>query len=131
MAENFASFDYKTQEEVLTVLKYLTSILSTAGSQIVEALSPSHLLAQLRDRGPDSNALLPVEGQIPLEPAILNSVPEPGALCCQGTLSPLLNPRLRSADYDTLAPIAKSSVAVCIIMLLKSHLKVLYGISEE
>lgn len=49
MAENFASFDYKTQEEVLTVLKYLTSVLSTTGSQTVETLSPSHLLNQLHE----------------------------------------------------------------------------------
>lgn len=51
MAENFASFDYKTQEEVLTVLKYLTSVLSTTGSQTVETLSPSHLLSQLHEGG--------------------------------------------------------------------------------
>lgn len=49
MAENFASFDYKTQEEVLTVLKYLTSVLSTTGMQLVEALSPAHLLKQLHE----------------------------------------------------------------------------------
>lgn len=49
MAENFASFDYRTQEEVLTVLKYLTSLLSTTGMQLVEALSPSHLLKQLHE----------------------------------------------------------------------------------
>ena len=54
MAENFASFDYKTQEEVLTVLKYLTSVLSTTGSQIVEALAPSHLLSQLHEGAPVS-----------------------------------------------------------------------------
>jgi cohesin loading factor subunit SCC2 len=47
MAENFSSFDYKTQEEVFTVVKYLTSVLSTAGMQLVEVLSPSHLLSQL------------------------------------------------------------------------------------
>ena len=49
MAENFASFDYRTQEEVLTVLKYLTSVLSTTGMQLVELVSPSHLLKQLHD----------------------------------------------------------------------------------
>lgn len=55
MAENFSSFDYKTQEEVLTILKYLTSVLSTTGSQLVEALSPSHLLNQLHDNAPAGN----------------------------------------------------------------------------
>ena len=54
MAENFASFDYKTQEEVLTVAKSLTSVLSTTGMQVVESISPSHLLSQLRD---DSHAM--------------------------------------------------------------------------
>lgn len=49
MAENFAAFDYKTQEEVLTVLKYLTSVLSTSGMQLVEILSPAHLLKQLHE----------------------------------------------------------------------------------
>jgi cohesin loading factor subunit SCC2 len=48
MAENFAAFDYKTQEEVLLVVKSLTNILSTAGMQCVELLSPGHLRAQLQ-----------------------------------------------------------------------------------
>jgi cohesin loading factor subunit SCC2 len=47
MAENFSAFDYKTQEEVITVIKHLTSVLSTAGMQLVETLSPSNLLTQL------------------------------------------------------------------------------------
>jgi cohesin loading factor subunit SCC2 len=47
MAENFSALDYKTQEEVHTVIQHLTSVLSTAGMQLVEFLSPSHLLAQL------------------------------------------------------------------------------------
>lgn len=54
MAENFAAFDYKTQEEVFTVIKHLTSILSTAGMQLIEVLSPSNLLSQLR--GPEAMA---------------------------------------------------------------------------
>jgi cohesin loading factor subunit SCC2 len=48
MAKNFATLEYKTQEEVLTVIKHLTAILSTTGMQILELISPSHLLAQLR-----------------------------------------------------------------------------------
>lgn len=55
MAENFAAFDYKTQEEVFTVIKHLTSVLSTAGMQLVEVLSPSNLLNQLR--GPTEAAV--------------------------------------------------------------------------
>lgn len=47
MAENFATFDYKTQEEVITVIKHLTTALSTTGMQLLEMISPSHLLSQL------------------------------------------------------------------------------------
>ena len=57
MAENFAAFDYKTQEEVLLVIKSLTRVLSTAGMQCVEALSPGNLLAQLQSR-PSQTAYL-------------------------------------------------------------------------
>jgi cohesin loading factor subunit SCC2 len=49
MAENFSAFDYKTQEEVLTVIKYLTSVLSTTGMQLLEIISPSHLLTHLHE----------------------------------------------------------------------------------
>ncbi|KAJ3848406.1 hypothetical protein EV368DRAFT_49356 [Lentinula lateritia] len=47
MGENFAAFEYKTQEEVLTVIKFLTAVLSTTGLHILEVLSPSHLLSEL------------------------------------------------------------------------------------
>jgi cohesin loading factor subunit SCC2 len=50
MAENFSAFDYKTQEEVFLVIKYLTSVLSTSGMQLVEVLSPSNLLGQLHEQ---------------------------------------------------------------------------------
>nr|VWP00958.1 Transcriptional repressor TUP1 [Ganoderma boninense] len=105
MSENFASFEYKTQEEVLTVTKSLTSILSTAGMQLVEMLSPSHLLAQLRGPGHASQALPPPPA---LETA-MDVVPE------------------TVQDFGTL----RSSVIVAMIMLLKTHLKTLYGLSEE
>ncbi|KAF7299416.1 Sister chromatid cohesion protein [Mycena indigotica] len=48
MAENFASFEYKTQEEVITVIKDLTAILSVEGMRVLEIISPSHLISQLR-----------------------------------------------------------------------------------
>ncbi|EKM54090.1 uncharacterized protein PHACADRAFT_162472 [Phanerochaete carnosa HHB-10118-sp] len=89
MAENFASFEYKAQEEVLTVLKYLTSILSTSGMQLVETLSPAHLLKQLH------------------------------------------GPSLPEAQFAERLPLIQSSVIIAIIMMLKAHLKTLYGISEE
>jgi cohesin loading factor subunit SCC2 len=56
MAENFAHLEYKTLEEVLTVIKYLTNILSTTGMQLLEIVSPSHLLTHLH-----SNQHLPQE----------------------------------------------------------------------
>ncbi|KAJ7164731.1 hypothetical protein C8R43DRAFT_1061973 [Mycena crocata] len=48
MAENFAAFDYKTQEEVITVIKDLTVVLSVDGTRLLEIISPSHLLSHLR-----------------------------------------------------------------------------------
>lgn len=65
MAENFASFDYRTQEEVLTVLKYLTSVLSTTGMQLVEVVSPSHLLKQLHEQSQMPGQDPPAETVVP------------------------------------------------------------------
>ena len=48
MVENVASLDYRTQEEVLTVIKYVTSVLSTTGMQLAETIAPAYLLSQLR-----------------------------------------------------------------------------------
>ncbi|KAJ7246366.1 hypothetical protein C8J57DRAFT_1675032 [Mycena rebaudengoi] len=54
MAENFAAFEYKTQEEVITVIKDLTVVLSTDGTRLLEVISPAHLLSHLR--GPATSA---------------------------------------------------------------------------
>ncbi|KAL1743690.1 sister chromatid cohesion C-terminus-domain-containing protein [Schizophyllum fasciatum] len=48
MAENFSALDYKSQEEVLMVIKALTNVLATTGIQVLEGLSPSHLLSHMR-----------------------------------------------------------------------------------
>lgn len=48
MAENFSSFDYRTQEEVMTVVKTLTRELAETGALLVERIAPGNLLAQLR-----------------------------------------------------------------------------------
>ncbi|KAJ3559315.1 hypothetical protein NM688_g422 [Phlebia brevispora] len=101
MAENFASFDYKTQEEVLTVLKYLTSVLSTTGSQIVELLSPSHLLTQLHEGA----SVIPQEAAPDVE----------------------MNSR---EDEQSRVIATRSSVAVSVVMLLKAYLKNLYNITN-
>ena len=51
MADNLACFEYKVQEDVLTVAKHLTSVLSTSGAQLIETVSPAHLLTQLHGDG--------------------------------------------------------------------------------
>ncbi|KAF8607050.1 hypothetical protein BDV93DRAFT_436800 [Ceratobasidium sp. AG-I] len=38
IAENMSAFDYKTQEEILTVIRHLTHVLSVAGMHVVEIL---------------------------------------------------------------------------------------------
>ncbi|KIK26649.1 hypothetical protein PISMIDRAFT_94435 [Pisolithus microcarpus 441] len=100
MAENFATLDYKTQEEVLTVIKHLTSILSTSGMQVIDVVSPSHLLTQLHEsqlqsRSDDSTAFMPLD--------------------------------TAGLDVDVM----RTSVVIGIVMLLKTYLKTLYGLSEE
>ena len=58
MAENFASFDYRTQEEVLTVIKTLTRELAETGSLLVERIAPGNLLSQLRPVQDQNNFML-------------------------------------------------------------------------
>ena len=36
MTENFSALEYKTQEEVLLVIRHLTEVLSVTGTQVVE-----------------------------------------------------------------------------------------------
>ncbi|KAG1749340.1 hypothetical protein EDB19DRAFT_1682083 [Suillus lakei] len=119
MAENFASLDYRTQEEVITVIKHLTSVLSTAGMQVIDLLSPSHLLAQLHDTRPLNNA----PHQSPLSgfptPSIDQEIPNPPSSSAP--------PEMSHIDVA----IMRSSIIIGIVMLLKTHLKSLYGLSEE
>ncbi|KAG2365159.1 hypothetical protein BDR07DRAFT_1607621 [Suillus spraguei] len=91
MAENFASLDYRTQEEVITVIKYLTSVLSTAGMQ-PPLPDPTHSIDQETPDTPSSSALL-------------------------------------GSHIDV--AVMRSSITIGIVMLLKAHLKSLYGLSEE
>lgn len=127
MAENFASFEYKTQEELLTVIKSLTAVLSTAGMQLVEILSPSHLLAQLHGSIPPvqvSNSDVPV----PMD--VDSGTPHSGQIQQQQQpmeATPPTPPVAKPHDFGML----RSSLIVAMIMLLKAHLKALYGISEE
>lgn len=93
MADNLACFEYKVQEDVLTVAKHLTSVLSTSGTQLVETVAPAHLLTQLHGGG---------------------GVDQERAVVSEGML-----------------PSMRSSVIICVVMLLKAYLKSTYGISEE
>ncbi|KAG8214779.1 hypothetical protein J3R82DRAFT_9915 [Butyriboletus roseoflavus] len=104
MAENFATLDYKTQEEILTVIKHLTSILSTSGMQLIEVVSPSNLLAQLHE---------PQQQYIPDGTHVVNPAPQP------------------SLEPNLTIDVMRTSIIICVVMLLKSHLKGLYGLSEE
>ncbi|KZT19995.1 ARM repeat-containing protein [Neolentinus lepideus HHB14362 ss-1] len=115
MAENFAAFDYKVTEEVLVVIKHLTSVLSTAGMQLVEVLSPSHLLMQLRGEP----QLVAADTGVPMDvdiPAQTSVAPAPSS-------APIMS--------DDKLPVLRTSVIIAIIMLLKAHLKSLYSLSEE
>ena len=120
MSENFASFEYKTQEEVLTVAKSLTSVLSTAGMQLVDILSPSHLLAQLHGPNHTPQTQLP-----PSASEVAMDVDSHPLQTDQPPRASIAPPRCQ--DFGML----HSSVIVAMIMLLKTHLKTLYGLSEE
>lgn len=100
------------------MIKYLTAVLSTTGMQIVEQLSPSHLLAQLHGT---ENGQTPMNGEV----SYLNDISWSLADIC------LSKPALQAQFDMKHLPLLCSSVIVAIIMLLKSHLKSVYGISEE
>ncbi|KAG5653655.1 hypothetical protein H0H81_011615 [Sphagnurus paluster] len=109
MAENFASFDYKTQEEVITVIKYLTTVLSTTGMQLLETVSPSHLLSHLR--------------------APSQQVPAPTSeKAMEGVMETAAQPL---PDLREKIPLMRNSTIIAMVMLLKAHLKTLYSLSEE
>ncbi|KZW01563.1 hypothetical protein EXIGLDRAFT_738517 [Exidia glandulosa HHB12029] len=98
VAENMATLDYKTQEEVLTIIRHLTSVLSVSGTALVELISPSNLLRQLHSDGADGGM-------------DVDAVP--------------------GRSTEELLSLARNSVRMGVILLLKAHLKSLYSISEE
>ncbi|CAE6533842.1 unnamed protein product [Rhizoctonia solani] len=93
IAENTSAFDYKTQEEILTVIRHLTHVLSVAGMHIVEILH--------QERRQKESAM-EVDHQ----------------------------PTEASANNDSL-PRARVVTVISIALVLKAHLKHLYGITEE
>ncbi|KDR82399.1 hypothetical protein GALMADRAFT_220397 [Galerina marginata CBS 339.88] len=111
MAENFSAFDYKTLEEVLTVIKYLTSVLSTTGMQVLEIISPSHLLTHLHGTSK-------AETSVPSDPPADHPAHD------------FPKEKSNAKEYNQVA-LMRTSVIIALVMLLKSHLKSLYSLSED
>lgn len=144
MAENFASFDYRSQEEVLTVLKVLTRELAETGAQLLERIAPGNLLAQLKpSQKQDSNTMPALDGasepvQEPgVEPVAPNSPGKRGKLYASVDLrlysysSLLALKEFSNLPLDDQLALLRSSCITGMIMLLKAHLKAMYGLSEE
>ncbi|CAE6438521.1 unnamed protein product [Rhizoctonia solani] len=93
IAENISAFDYKTQEEILTVIRHLTHVLSVVGMHIVEILH--------QERRQKETAM-EVDHQ----------------------------PTEASANSDSLSR-ARVVTVISIVLVLKAHLKHLYGITED
>ncbi|KAJ6620718.1 hypothetical protein B0H10DRAFT_1911606 [Mycena sp. CBHHK59/15] len=119
MAENFAAFEYKTQEEVITVIKDLTVVLSVDGMRLLEIISPSHLLSHLRDPAPAAEAM-DVDPQGPVQCELS---------CSQSVHLPDIPFASRGCRGQR--PMMRASVIIGMVMLLKAHLKSLYSLSEE
>jgi cohesin loading factor subunit SCC2 len=137
MAENFSAFDYKTQEEVLLVIKSLTNVLSTAGMQCVEALSPGHLRAQLQAPSAPtaSHPPLPEEDRTD---GYMTDVTTAAGPAEQGRPCSFNSPHGFPAvaappawQTNEKLPLLRTSVLVALVMLLKAYLKNLYGLTEE
>ncbi|RXW23420.1 hypothetical protein EST38_g2453 [Candolleomyces aberdarensis] len=128
MAENFATFEYKTQEEVFTIIKYLTTVLSTTGMQLLDVISPAHLLSQIQ---PSSQAPLPPPSATPSLESIPAAKSDPSAMdVCEPTQSSNASQGRASQGRDQV-PLMRTSVIIAMVMLLKAHLKSLYSLSEE
>ncbi|KAF9046656.1 hypothetical protein BJ165DRAFT_1369666 [Panaeolus papilionaceus] len=124
MAENFSSFEYKTQEEVLTLIKYLTVVLSTTGMAVLEIVSPSHLLSHLHgppaSQSTQSFSQESSGDQAAPPPSDNDMVVDPPAAAITPT-----------SDSSHNLPLMRTTVIVAMVMLLKAHLKTLYSLSED
>jgi len=101
MAENVSAFEYKTQEEVFTVIRHLTKVLSVAGMQLMDTLSRLDVV-------PVDAARMPTGEDVVMSDSQNNRV------CMEDPF-----------------PFIRASVTIGIIMTLKSYLKSLYGMSED
>ncbi|KAF5337499.1 hypothetical protein D9758_013605 [Tetrapyrgos nigripes] len=132
MAENFSAFDYKTLEEVLTVIKFLTKILSTTGQHILEVLSPNHLLASIRaPMSSNGNGNSVPSSSLTTNPP--EGVANGGADSAQDRQEEdeVLKAVVPPTPNEEKLPILRTSVSIAIVMLLKAHLKTLYSLSED
>jgi len=133
MAENFATFEYKTLEEVFTVIKYLTNILSTTGMQLLEIVSPSHFLTHLHSKQdvPQETMATSVR-QIPIVEVLplnyVQNVSNADGRNLQSLPEKSVETEINHSDAPALM---RTSVIIAIVMLLKAHLKALYSLSEE
>ncbi|KZS93606.1 hypothetical protein SISNIDRAFT_485224 [Sistotremastrum niveocremeum HHB9708] len=105
MAENVAALDYKTLEVVLTVIRHLTSVLSVAVANLFSSSQPSTVPA-----GPN-----------PTESPIIQ----------ENNAAATIHSSAQSSTSSLDIAMAKASILVGIVLILKAHLKILYGLPED
>ncbi|KZS93617.1 hypothetical protein SISNIDRAFT_454038 [Sistotremastrum niveocremeum HHB9708] len=115
MAENVAALDYKTLEEVLTVIRHLTSVLSVAGTQIYDTYVP------VADVLSSSQLSTVPEGPNPTESPINQ----------ENNAAATAHSSAQSSASSLDIAMAKASILVGIVLILKAHLKILYGLPED
>ncbi|EJU03190.1 ARM repeat-containing protein [Dacryopinax primogenitus] len=113
MAENVSALEFKTLEEVLTVVRSLMSVLSVAGMQVVDTLARLDLGDEI-DADTAQGVLIVSWNDVGSSSFHLVS-----------SLIQIL------ATLSDAFPLMRSSVAVGIILVLKGYLKGVYGLSEE
>ncbi|KAG8832210.1 Sister chromatid cohesion protein 2 [Serendipita sp. 399] len=117
IVENLSALEYKTQEEILGVIRYAVNVLSVAGMQMMEILSPSDLMRQLGD----------FTGQQNTSTSELLSIP---SMLSFGRRLDLAHIHIQARTFEPFS-MARASVILAMILLLKSYLKNTYGLSEE
>lgn len=106
------------------MIKHLTSVLSTVGMQLVEILSPSNLLTQLH--APTDAA---TSGEAQSVSSILTSQRYAMLTVMQNDTNPALDGPTSQPQVSL--EVIRTSILIAMTMLLKAHLKSLYGLSEE
>lgn len=121
MVENLAAFEYKTQEEVLTVIRHATSVLSVAGVHVIGTIQAS--TAQQDPSVSHSCMVLLQALKYSKAPPQQNS----------GGLPTFALPVLVLIPLVAVTPIdfSRTCTSVAMLLILKSHLKAMYGLTEE